>query len=333
MKKLIKYFFPEDFLVIAFILILTILTLLFSSKPNITARIWQYYLPAIVALLTIIRITGKTRNTLFLTLRNWLPLFWCLFAYMNMRDLIPSINPVDIDVFLIKIDYVMFRVHPSVFLQKIVSPYLDDWMHFSYITYYLFPPLLAIILYWKKEYLAFRNLLLAFTLACFVGYLSYITFPAVGPRFSLASYYNVELKGKFITSFIRPTLDSLEPTKRDCFPSLHVAMVALVLWYAFKYKKKLFYVLLPFGFSLFFSTVYTRYHYVIDVLVGIVLSIICYYLAPILNQWWYKNVSKDYLKNAFPRVESFAGFFLNRFRPLSVKSSAAEKVEEKPSLK
>jgi membrane-associated phospholipid phosphatase len=248
-----------------------------------------------------------------------------------MRDLIPSINPFDKDDFLIKVDYVMFGVHPSVYLQKFINPYLDDWLHFSYLTYYFLPPFFAIILYWKKEYLAFRNLFLAFVLSCFVGFLGYITVPSIGPRFTLASLYDTELKGKFITTFIRTTLDSLEPTQRDCFPSLHVAMVALVLWYAFKYKRKLFYFLFPVGFSLFFSTVYGRYHYVIDVIAGIVLSVICYYLAPILNNWWYKNVSKDYLKNAFPQVDSFANFVLNGFRTaLPLK---ANKVEEEHSFK
>jgi membrane-associated phospholipid phosphatase len=44
------------------------------------------------------------------------------------------------------------------------------------------------------------------------------------------------------------------------------------MFYAWKYHKKYFYVLVVIGTSLIFSTVYLRYHYVSDVIGGLLLA-------------------------------------------------------------
>jgi membrane-associated phospholipid phosphatase len=56
------------------------------------------------------------------------------------------------------------------------------------------------------------------------------------------------------------------------------------LYYAWKCReRKLFGVLLPVVTALIFSTVYLRYHYVIDVIAGIALTVLTIFLAPKLR--------------------------------------------------
>ena len=47
-------------------------------------------------------------------------------------------------------------------------------------------------------------------------------------------------------------------------------------------EKRLFAGLIPFVAGLIISTVYLRYHYVIDVIAGMVLTVLTVYLSPIL---------------------------------------------------
>ncbi len=49
-------------------------------------------------------------------------------------------------------------------------------------------------------------------------------------------------------------------------PSGHTQMVLMVLFLARRYEKVLFYVFLPIICGLILSTVYLRYHYVIDLI-------------------------------------------------------------------
>jgi membrane-associated phospholipid phosphatase len=56
------------------------------------------------------------------------------------------------------------------------------------------------------------------------------------------------------------------------FPSGHTMIAAAVLIVAFRRARRLFWFLLPVGIGLIVSTVYCRYHYLVDVLAGLALA-------------------------------------------------------------
>jgi membrane-associated phospholipid phosphatase len=120
----------------------------------------------------------------------------------------------------------------------------------------------------------------------YVSFIGYILFPAIGPRYALTHLYSIPLEGSFITDFVRDTLNALEHNKRDCMPSGHTQIVLMVLFLAYRYQKFLFYLFLPIISALILSTVYLRYHYVIDLLVGMALAIGCMIFGPRLYGWW-----------------------------------------------
>ena len=68
-------------------------------------------------------------------------------------------------------------------------------------------------------------------------------------------------------------LDRAEGITRDCFPSGHTELTLLVLYYARKFHRKTFWWLLPLGTGVIISTVYLRYHYVVDVVAGALLTV------------------------------------------------------------
>ncbi len=81
-------------------------------------------------------------------------------------------------------------------------------------------------------------------------------------------------------------LNALEGNKRDCFPSGHTQTVLISLWFAFKYRRPLFWIYLPVIIALIISTVYLRYHYVIDLVAGVAAAGITILLGNILWTWW-----------------------------------------------
>jgi membrane-associated phospholipid phosphatase len=66
---------------------------------------------------------------------------------------------------------------------------------------------------------------------------------------------------------------------RDVFPSMHVAISCLVWLYAFRNSRPLFWLLSPLILSLWVSTIYLRYHYLVDVAAGLVLAPASFLLA------------------------------------------------------
>jgi len=208
-------------------------------------------------------------------------MFYIIIFFSAQHFVIPVVNPNDVDALFIRIDYWMFGVHPTVWLEKFYQPWLVEYLQYAYTSYYFIPVIFGVLLYVKKALRELRISLLAICLGFYISYLGYLLFPALGPRFFLAHLHDKPLKGVFLFDAIQNLLNSLENIQYDAFPSGHTAIVIVVLFYAFHYARKLFWILLPIGISLIFSTVYLRYHYVIDVFGGIGVGII----AILITEW------------------------------------------------
>ena len=76
--------------------------------------------------------------------------------------------------------------------------------------------------------------------------------------------------------------------RRDVFPSLHVGISFVVWLYAYRNSRRLFLVLSPLILSLWVSTVYLRYHYLIDCIAGLILAPLSFLLA----NWLFKRLGE-----------------------------------------
>ena len=120
----------------------------------------------------------------------------------------------------------------------------------------------------------------------YLSYVGYFLVPASGPNihnnlgplgpvdFPIMPLYRFEsaLPGTWLTAPLREWMFLAELTKKDCFPSGHVA-VAVVCWVLARRIDRRFgfaFALLAAGVTL--STVYLRYHYVVDVIAGVLLA-------------------------------------------------------------
>jgi membrane-associated phospholipid phosphatase len=66
----------------------------------------------------------------------------------------------------------------------------------------------------------------------------------------------------------------LEKTKLDVFPSGHTMISVAVLIVAWKRARDVFWWLLPIATGLIISTVYCRFHYVVDLIAGTALAFV-----------------------------------------------------------
>jgi membrane-associated phospholipid phosphatase len=64
------------------------------------------------------------------------------------------------------------------------------------------------------------------------------------------------------------------------------------MYVAFTYKTKIRWWLFTVGSLLIISTVYMRYHYVIDVLAGILFFFFTIWSGKRLNRWWNEGIKK-----------------------------------------
>ena len=277
-----------DLLSLSFIGLLSILTVFFIPSLASWGKILTTYFllaAAITALAWYRERTARVKSGFYL--HTALTVITILMIFNSLGDLIPGIWSRTFDGVLIRIDHALFGVHPTVWMERMISPRLTALLQCAYISYYFIPISFGIVLIAKGKHDEFEDALFGIVLCFYLSYIGYLLVPAVGPRFTLDHMQTTDLQAGLFIQKIQSVLNGLEHNKTDAFPSGHTAVALITLYYAWKKKEKvLSAVLLPVALGLIISTVYLRYHYVIDVLAGIALTALTIYLAPKMNTWF-----------------------------------------------
>jgi membrane-associated phospholipid phosphatase len=276
---------PADAVTIIFIVFLIALSLVFYRDIPKAPFLISLYAILLFTQIAIIKI--KDRDKAFRFLHDlFFPALCVVIIFDSLEWLVHYVNPDDIDLILVRIDYMIFNNHPTVMLERIVNPFLTDVLQIAYSTYYLIPISFGILLLRNKQREDFERSLFLIMFCFYLSYLGYILMPALGPRFAIDHLHNTELRGLFVAERIQNILNYLEGIKRDAFPSGHTAVALIVLYLAYRFRRGFFWILLPVVLALLFSTVYCRYHYVIDLIAGFGLTIVTIILGELYYKWW-----------------------------------------------
>jgi membrane-associated phospholipid phosphatase len=287
----------EDAVALGFFLINLALQLVFSRLrgENLSPADVLIVIPAVVALLAkeLVRyfVTGRGPghaqgdlgsfvHPYWSILRDWTPFLVILLMYYSLWGNATHVLVThDRDAALIAIDQRLFGFQASVALQRFISPALTSWMQFAYI-YHLFNfPLVACFIYLRRPRGRFREMMCGLMVVSFLGLLGYVLVPAVGPLYTLHSQYTVPLTTPLAVLNRQMEFIDFARIRRDVFPSMHVGMSFVVWLYAWRNSKRLFWILSPLIVSLWISSVYLRFHYLIDCVAGFALGPVSYVLG------------------------------------------------------
>lgn len=309
LKTYFKYLEANDYVNQIFIFLISFLVLINHSKIQgwIFILLLNFTLLFFTAYFTIVyersqRTSGNASNILKI-IRFWYPIFTILFFFKEIYIIMIVLTPVLNDSLLISIDRIIFGTDPTVFLSAYTNPYITEFLQIIYILFYLMPVFYAMELYLWKRYDEFKYATFLVLTGFYLSFFGYLILPAIGPRFTLHSFENLnnEIPGLFITNILRDIInigESIYPgdirnpelvAQRDAFPSGHTIVISLITYCSFRLKSKSFRFYLPYSLLMIFSTVYLRYHYVIDLIAGIGISAITILLGEII----YKNKLKN----------------------------------------
>jgi membrane-associated phospholipid phosphatase len=202
---------------------------------------------------------------------DFYPAAFIPFVYESLGPLIAAARGRPRDDLLIVADRAILGGDVTVLLQPLVTPFLATFLYLAYSTYYFLPLVLGGFL-WSRDVATARRYIFTLSVCFYVSYAGYFTLPAYGPRTALADSHRVPLETTPVARAISRTINQLEQTKLDAFPSGHTMITVAVLVVAWKRFRRLFWYLLPVATLLILSTMYCRYHYLVDVLAGIVLA-------------------------------------------------------------
>jgi membrane-associated phospholipid phosphatase len=266
---------PTETIHFAALAVVSVLALLLWGRlENPGAMLLGYAgLAAALALMTLLARRQDRLPAPLQLLVDFYPAAFLPILFNTLEPLIEALRGGPRDDILIAADRVLFGVDVTVWMQRFVHPRLNDLFYVLYSTYYFFALTLGLIL-WARDRATARRFIFILMVCYYVSYAGYFLIPALGPRFAQASEYTVSLLTTPVARTIAAAINSLEKTKLDVFPSGHTMIAVAVLIVAWKRARDIFWFLLPIGTGLVISTVYCRYHYVVDVLAGIALAFI-----------------------------------------------------------
>jgi len=207
--------------------------------------------------------------------RHWYPHLFFLFCFEELGYLVHLIKPNWLDAKLMAFDHRMFGVHPALWLEQFATPLRNDFFQLTYLTYFIYLLVLGGILYYRKEWHAYWSVMTYSVVGYAIGYVIATVFPIQSPWFAMAGMWHGELRGGPFTA----TINFIEHYGRvhgAAFPSQHVAGSVAALWGAWRFRRWLFWVMLPLVAAMCFSTVWGRYHYAADVFGGMVTGTLGY---------------------------------------------------------
>ena len=300
-KSLLLNLRAVDLLVVGYSIFLMLINLIFHQKINEWASLILLNILVITFVIGIAYLDKEKPNIIWKQLHYWYLVPLILITFKQIYFINKPIHGQDYDQILIEIDRWIFGVDPTIALYSIANPVLTELLQIVYGTFFFLPVILGIDLLLKDRMKDFHFEAFLVVFGFFLSYIGYILVPAIGPRFTLHDFdmTNVELPGLFLTNYLRDivnTGESIPPgtpnpaevVQRDVFPSGHTQMTLIVMYLAYKFKTKSRYFIIPNGALLVFSTVYLRYHYVIDVFAGILFMIYTIWAGKKMYNWWMK---------------------------------------------
>lgn len=305
-KSFLQNLNSADITVVGFYLFLSFLNIIFCSRVNE----WFYLIIINACIITFIFISArqskKKSSVIWKYLHRWYIAPLILLTFKELYLMIKPIRQRDFDDLLIQIDRFIFGFDPTVELYKISHPVLTEVLQIVYVSFYFLPIILGIELILQKRLTEFDFSLFLIVYGFFLSYIGYFLLPAVGPRFTLHDFYSIEseLPGIYLTKYLRDFVnlgesitstmpDAISKVQRDVFPSGHTQMTLLTMYLGVIYRARVRNFLLITGALLIFSTVYLRYHYVIDILAGGAFMILSIYSGRRLYNRWNKFTSAN----------------------------------------
>jgi membrane-associated phospholipid phosphatase len=206
-----------------------------------------------------------------------------------------------LDPVVIGWDQKLFGFQPSlVLMQKLPFLLVSETLYAAYFSYYLMIGGVGFILYLRNQRQFFHYVSVV-SFVFYVCYLLYIFVPVVGPPIffrpipgyslpanlqalaSAAPYPEAVKAGLFYR--IMKWIYQVFEAPGAAIPSSHVAIALTTVYFSFQYIRPIRWWHLLVAILLCLATVYCRYHYVSDVLAGMVAALL---LVPVANKLFFK---------------------------------------------
>ncbi len=190
------------------------------------------------------------------------------------------------ELHLLRFDLWLLGAAPSELCARFENPWLTEWLQFWYSTYFYLPFPLAICLLSQGRLRDLQRYLLLLVLACYGVFLGYLLVPSLTPDTLQHSLLEAgrpgifawpgELEGVWLAGSFRRLIYAGSCNIWDAFPSGHTTLCLISVLAAWKYERRLLWPIVCVSSQVIVATLYLRYHYLLDLVAALALSLLAF---------------------------------------------------------
>ena len=261
------------------------------SNANLTDRLYLTYFAGLTVAIVLLRhrVPGWTEfvalHALVLALivvlvvlsprlphaHAWYPLLLPIIAFpeaAQLRDLfVDDWRAASV----LALEAAAFPEPPTVLLGRYSSTLFSETLQAGYLSYFLFLPIVAGLLYLRQDRAPFFGVMAATVLGYLTCYVLFLVFPTEGPAHTLRHLHAQPVPA----GPLRSAVEFLQKagTHGNAFPSAHAVGAVVPVIFAWRYARRLVPWLLPLLLLMCVGAVYDRYHYASDMIGGVMIGV------------------------------------------------------------
>jgi len=308
--RILTNFAPQDWLVLGYLTFLNLALFAAKGKGVATSALQMGSLLLVCA---VVVVSVRTRR---FTHNLWAPLAYRLslqgivqFSYFFLGAYLPLVNPRSLDASLYSIDLRFFGFEGCLWADSHITPFASEWFAFFYFCYFflLLSHSIPIVMFSRNERLLSEFSIGILTLFC-IGQIVYVLVPGYGPVRELAPLFTRKFPhGLWLDSVMRTVASG--GAQKDIFPSLHTAAPTFLTLFSYRHRHQVpFRYTWPivgfFAINIIAATMYLRWHWVIDVVAGLVLAGVGWWLGVVVTAFELRRRQLHQLPASWPPFRS-----------------------------
>jgi len=196
-------------------------------------------------------------------------------SFYAMGVAVPRLGNPPVDWLLLEWDRALVGETPAVAWEGWLCPWAEDLAMAGYLFFFYY--LIAGPGYYcLRDVRLFRKCIVGLFTLYGLAFMSYTVLPAGGPHIWMR--FQTPLHGPWLLDWaLKPVNEG--SNRVDAFPSVHVAASIYLLLFDWGHRRRRFWWFLLPCLLLWFSSLYLRFHYFVDVLAGAVVALAGWWMA------------------------------------------------------
>ncbi|HXX65937.1 MAG TPA: phosphatase PAP2 family protein [Polyangiaceae bacterium] len=213
-----------------------------------------------------------------------------LASFFQLREILPAVSPWAEDARIYALDLRVFGFEPCLWMDRFVSRRTTEWFAFFYFFYFLILtvhilPMLLI----ERDTRLLGSFSVGALLVFLTAHLVYMAVPGWGPYWYLRASFGHPLVGGTFWRLVREAVEA-GGAQKDIFPSLHTAAPTFLAIFSFGHRNRapFKYTWGPMAFfatQIIIATMFLRWHYLLDVVAGVILAVAAFLFARRIAYW------------------------------------------------